>query len=128
MTITGDDRAFALRGLLAAMLAAQRLQADKGPAATRRAAEVRLDLLVELISWSDRWIPEERREPDPADHPTPAEVDRANDAIEMVIAGLATLGKTFDPEGALVTALANLGLAPVHLRPRPPVVPEANVS
>ncbi|MCC7540219.1 MAG: hypothetical protein IT379_28630 [Deltaproteobacteria bacterium] len=111
-TMNGHDRAFALRGLIAAMLAAQRIQVETGPAVARRAAEVRVDLLVELISWSDRWIPVEKREPDVADHPTPAEVEQANGALELVLAGLATLGKTFDPEGALVTALAHLGLVP----------------
>ena len=111
-TKNGHDRGLVLRGLLAAMLAAQRRIVDAGPARARRVPEVRLDLLVELLHWTNRWVPDESPELDVLDHPTPEEVEHVNDGLELVLSGLATIGNTFDPEGALTTALAQLGLGP----------------
>ncbi|MCC7542721.1 MAG: hypothetical protein IT379_41275 [Deltaproteobacteria bacterium] len=114
MTLSRDDRAYALRGLIAMMLTAERRVVDdeSAPEEARACAEIRMDALVEVLVWTDRWIPEDRREPDVMDHPTKAEVEQVAFALGMVVAGLATVGETFDPEGALVSVLAQLGLGP----------------
>lgn len=119
-TLSRDDRAYALRGLLAMLLTAERRVADDESATeeARACAEIRMDALVEVLVWTDRWIPEDRREPDLMDHPTSAEVEQVAGGVAMVLAGFATIGETFDPEGALETVLAQLGLVPNPREPR----------
>lgn len=111
MTLTNDDRAYALRGLLAMMLTAERRMLDESPSEeAREGAEIRMEVLTDVLVWTDRWIPEDRREPDILDHPTRAEVEQVSFGLGMVVAGLATVGETFDPEGALTSAVEALGL------------------
>ena len=121
MTLSRDDRAYALRGLIAMMLTAERRVVDDESATeeARACAEIRMDALVEVLVWTDRWVPEDRREPDVMDHPTKTEVEQVAFALGMVVAGLATVGETFDPEGALTSVIASLGLGPaLHVEVR----------
>lgn len=113
-TLSRDDRAYALRGLLAMMLTAERRVVDDESATeeARACAEIRMEVLADVLVWTDRWIPEDRREADILDHPTKAEVEQVSFALGMVVAGLATIGETFEPEGALTSVIASLGLGP----------------
>lgn len=141
MTTTNHDRAYAVRGLIALMLMGEERVLHQGTRPEREAAKIRVDLLLELLMFTDECIPAEWRRPNVMDPPTPREIHQARDgvarlfsALAMVgepgvvphdtrvqqardsrktwLAGLAAIGETFDPLAVLTTVFAQLDLAP----------------